>query len=329
MNNNCYIHGIGLYTPARILTNDDLSNIVDTTDEWISTRTGIKQRHILAEGEQLSDMGFLAAKDALEKTGLAAEDISHLIVATTTSEYICPATSGIIAHKLGCTKAMAFDFNAACTGFLYGLTMVQGFLASTPKANILLICAEALTRKLNWQDRSSCVLFGDGAAAVVFRNTEQKALARLLNISCHSDGSLHDLITIGGGTHKSYAPGEPVGEEMFLHMQGREVFKHAVRNMTAVCNEVLEDHNISIDQVDLFIPHQANLRIIEAVGSRLKIDENKVFTNVQKYGNTSSASVPIAIAEALNTGRIKSSDIVLVSAVGAGFTWGAGLIEFI
>ncbi len=328
MKNNCYIHGIGLYTPTRILTNDELSHMVDTTDEWISTRTGIKQRHILSDGEQLSDMGFLAATEALDKAGLAAQDISHIIVATTTPEYTCPATAGIIANRLGCTNAMAFDFNAACTGFLYGLAMVQGFLASTPKSNILLICAEALTRKLNWQDRSSCVLFGDGAGAMVFKSTPQKAVASLVNVSCHSDGKLHDLITIGGGTHKSYALDETIGEEMFLHMQGREVFKHAVRNMTAVCNEVLEANNTNIEQIDLFIPHQANLRIIEAVGNRLNIDESKVFTNVQKYGNTSSASVPIAIAEAVNSGRIKSKDMVLVSAVGAGFTWGAGLFEF-
>ncbi len=329
MKSNCYINGIGIYAPKRILTNEELSRIVDTTDEWISTRTGIKQRHILSDDEQLSDMGFFAANEALAQAKLRAEDISHVIVATTTSEYVCPATAGIIAHKLGCNKAMAFDFNAACTGFLYGLSMVQGFLASTPSANILLICAEALTRRVNWQDRSSCVLFGDGAGAMVISGAESTAIAKILNVICHSDGSLQDLITIGGGTHKAYTLNEPIGDEIFLHMQGREVFKHAVRNMTAVCNEVLSSSAKNIEDIDLFIPHQANLRIIESVGSRLNISDNKVFTNVQKYGNTSSASVPIAIGEALQSQKIMPHNLVLVSAVGAGFTWGAGLLEFV
>ncbi len=328
MKNNCYINGFGIYAPKRILTNDDLSRIVDTNDEWISTRTGIKQRHILADDEQVSDLGFLAAQDALNQAGVQAQDITHVLVATTTPEYLCPATSALIAHRLGCTKAMAFDFNAACTGFLYGLSLVQGFLASTPNAKILLICAEALTRKLNWQDRGSCVLFGDGAGAMVLSTTQEKAKARLLRVSCHSDGSLSHLISIGGGTHKAYTLNEPISDEMFLHMQGREVFKYAVRNMTAVCNEVLQDNDSNISDVDLFIPHQANLRIIEAVGSRLKIEPHKVFTNVQKYGNTSSASVPIAIAEAIGEGKVMQNSLVLVSAVGAGFTWGAGLLEF-
>ncbi len=329
MNNNCYIHGIGTHTPSRIVTNDDLSKIVDTNDEWISTRTGIKARHVLADDEQGSDLGVEAAKAALAEACIDVCDLTHVIVATTTPELLCSATSTIIAKKLGCgTNVMAFDFNAACSGFLYGLSLTQGILAANPKANILLVCTEALTRRVNWQDRASCVLFGDGAGSVVLRGVKEGAKARLENVICHSDGNLCDLITIGGGTCKAYVPGEAIGDDFFLHMQGREVFKHAVRNMTAVCHEVLESSKKNLEDVDLFIPHQANLRIIEAVGSRLSLAESKVFTNVQKYGNTSSASVPLALNEARMEGAISSGNLVLLCAVGAGFTWGAALVEF-
>ncbi len=328
MKKNCYIHGIGTYTPSRIVTNDDLSRIVDTSDEWISTRTGIKTRHVLADDEQGSDLALAAAKVALAEAGLEVTDITHVLAATTTPEYACPPTATILAHKLGCTKVMAFDFNAACTGFVYGLSLAKGFLASEPTANILLVCTEALTRRLNWQDRGTCVLFGDGAGAIVLRADEVGALARLDDVICHSNGHLHNLISIGGGTNKAFALGEAIDEDFYLHMQGREVFKHAVRNMTAVCNEVLERNGLNIDDVSIFIPHQANLRIIEAVGNRLGIAENKVFTNVQKYGNTSSASVPLAMAEARNEGFVLPDSLMLVCAVGAGFTWGAGLLKF-
>ncbi len=329
MNKNPYIHGIGMYVPTRIVSNNDLSKIVDTNDEWITTRTGIKNRHILADDEQVSDAGFMAAKDALQNAGLEASDVTHLLVGTTTPEFLCPPAATIIANKLGCGKIMAFDFNAACTGFIYGLSLAQGLLMSNPDAKVLLVCSEALTRRLNWQDRTTCVLFGDGAGAMLLSNEHSGAIARLVNVACHSDGSLHELITIGGGTGKSYELGEAITEEFYVQMQGREVFKHAVRNMTTVCHEVLANSGRSIEDVDVFIPHQANLRIIEAVGSRLPIDGTKVFTNVQKYGNTSSASVPLALAEAKNDGTITSSSLVLVCAVGAGFTWGAGLLEFV
>ncbi len=329
MNKNCYVNGIGFYTPAKTLSNDDLSRIVDTNDEWISTRTGIKMRHVLADDEQGSDLGVVASKDALAEAKFEAAEITHLLVATSTPEYMCPSTSTILAHKLGCTKAMAFDFNAACSGFVYGLSLAGAFLASDPNAKVLLVCTEALTRRVNWQDRATCVLFGDGAGAVVLSNKQEGAVARLVDVACHSDGSLNHLITIGGGTNKAYALGEAVGEDFYLHMQGREVFKHAVRNMLAVCNEVLLRNERTVADVDAFVPHQANLRIIEAVGSRLNIDASKVFTNVQKYGNTSSASVPLALGEARAEGFISSGSLVLVCAVGAGFTWGAGLLEFI
>ncbi len=328
MNSSSYIHGIGIYIPERVLTNDDLSRIVDTNDEWITTRTGIKSRHILADDEQVSDAGCKAAQHALKDAGIDASEITHVLVGTTTPELLCPPTATILSHKLGCSKVMAFDFNAACTGFLYGLSLANGFLLSNPNAKILLVCSEALTRRLNWQDRATCVLFGDGAAAIVLSSEQQGAIARVVDVICHSDGSLNHLITIGGGTNKSYALGEAITEDFYVHMQGREVFKHAVRNMTAVCHEVLEQNNRKIDDVHIFIPHQANMRIIEAVGSRLPLDESKVFTNVQKFGNTSSASVPLALCEARDAGNIAANNLVMICAVGAGFTWGAGLLEF-
>ncbi len=329
MNNNNYIHGIGIYAPERILSNDDLSKFVDTNDEWISTRTGIKQRHILAEKEQNSDMAFAAAQEALKAANAQASEITHILLGTATPDYLCPSTATIVAHKLGCGNIMAFDFNAACTGFIYGLSLAKDILAGNPNAKILLICSEALTRKVNWEDRGTCVLFGDGAGALVLSNTQQGAQARILDVICHSDGSLQNLITIGGGSAAAYEVGTPIGDEFFLHMQGREVFKHAVRSMTAVCHEILERNNLSIEDINLFIPHQANLRIIESVGSRLPIDAEKVFTNVQKYGNMSAASIPVAMGEALNGNYIEPSQLVLLSAVGAGFTWGSGIVEFL
>ncbi len=328
MKNNCYIHGLGTYVPEQILTNQDLMCKVDTNDEWITTRTGIKQRHVLAAGEQATDIALKASKKALAEAGLQAADVTHILLATCTPEFLCPSTASLLAHKLGCGTVMALDFNAACSGFLYGLSLSQSFLSTQPDAVVLLVCVEALTRKMNWNDRTTCVLFGDGAGVLVLRATPQKALASVSNVICHTDGKLWDLITIGGGTHLEYKCGDSIGEEFFLQMQGREVFKHAVRNLVAVAREVLEQSQRTLEDVDLYVPHQANLRIIEAVGSRLQLPEEKVFANVQKYGNTSSASVPLALQDAREQGKIGQGTKTMVASVGAGFTWGGGLIDF-
>ncbi len=333
MKPTCHIHGLGTHVPERILTNDDLSRIVDTNDEWITTRTGIKQRHILAEDENASDIGIKAAHKALSEAGATPEEVTHVIVATCTPEYICPSTASLIAHKLGCGTVMALDFNAACSGFLYGLSMSNAMLMADPKATILLVCVEALTRRLNWQDRTSCVLFGDGAGALVLRTSDtkssgEKALASVSNVICHTDGKLWDLITIGGGTAGQYKMGDSISEEFFLQMQGRDVFKHAVRNLVAVAHEVLEQSQLTFEDIDLYIPHQANLRIIEAVGSRLKLPDEKVFSNVHKFGNTSSASVPLALQDAREQGVLTQGKRAMVASVGAGFTWGCGILDF-
>ncbi len=324
----CYLHSLGIHVPERVLTNEDLSRIVDTNDEWITTRTGIKNRYILAEGENASDIGTYAAQKALDEAGLAATDVTHVLVATCTPEFMCPSTASIISKNLGCNIVMALDFNAACSGFLYGLSLCESILTTHQDAVVLLVCVEALTRRLNWEDRGSCVLFGDGAGAMVLRATPEKALAKVSNIICHTDGKLWDLITIGGGTRTTYKTGDSIEEEYFLHMQGREVFKHAVRNLVSVAHEVLDQSGLSFDDIDLYVPHQANIRIIEAVGSRLSLPEEKVFANVHKYGNTSSASVPLALHDAREQKRIVSGKKLMVASVGAGFTWGAGILDF-
>ena len=327
--NTCIIHGIGTYVPSRMLTNDDLSRIVDTNDEWITTRTGIKKRHVLADDENASDAGLHAAQQALADAGLDAKSVTHVLVATCTPDYLCPSVACILAGKLGCNPVMALDFNAACSGFIYGLDMARSIIAANPDATILLISSEALTRRVNWQDRSTCVLFGDGAGAIVLRGGQHGAgMGQIKDTTCLSDGTLWELITIGGGTKKRYELEEPVGEDFFLHMQGREVFKHAVRNMASICQTVLTRNNMTINDVDLLVPHQANVRIIEAVGSRLDMPAERVFINVHEYGNTSSASVVLALADARAQGRLKPGSQVLAASFGAGLTWGAVLLQF-
>ncbi len=343
MNTHCAIRGFATSLPARILTNDDLSLLVDTNDEWIRTRTGITERRVLSEDESPVTFACNAAQDALRAAGVSAQQVTHVLVATCTPEYLCPSTASRIAGTLGCAShVMALDFNAACTGFVYGLSLSQALItqAITSQSQtpvVLLVCVEALTRRMNWKDRSTAVLFGDGACALVLSSANMtdvhdatgkppQTKGIVNDVACHSDGTLWELINIGGGTKNAYAVGDVLEEDFFLHMQGRDVFKHAVRNLTAVCQDVVKRNGYTMDDVDLFVPHQANLRIIEAVGQRLALPEHKVFTNVQKYGNTSSVSVPLALAEA----RLAhpSASRVLVAAVGAGFTWGAALLEF-
>lgn len=319
---------MGTYVPSRILTNADIVTFVETTDEWITSRTGISQRHVLAEGENTSDAGLAAARAALAEAGVQPDEVTHVFVATCTPDSLCPSVACIVAGKLGCGQVMALDFNAACSGFLYGLSLVRGIISTDPQAKVLLLCAEGLTRRVNWQDRSTCVLFGDGAGAVLVSGNAEDSIGVLEDVVCTSDGTLQHLISIGGGTAQSYKPGDPVDEEFFIRMQGREVFKHAVRNMTAVCLDLLKKNGLSIQDVDLLVPHQANMRIIEAVGSRLEISADHVFTNVQNYGNTSSASVPIALGDARAQGRIGKGSLVLMTSFGSGLTWGAALIRF-
>ncbi len=330
-----HIQGLGTYVPTKRITNVDLMSLVDTNDEWIVSRTGIKARHMLADDENGPDAGTEAALKALEDAGIAAEDITHVLTATCTPDYLCPSTACIISGKIGSHGAMAFDLNAACTGFVYGLDVANSILAGKPGAKVLLVGSEAFTRRLNWEDRTTCILFGDGAAAAVLTNgdagTPKRCLPsapRLRDVRCGADGRQYPLLTVGGGTNRNYKPGDPVQDDFYLQMQGREVFKQAVRSLSAVCSELLEDNGLTLEDIDLFIPHQANLRIIEAVGDRLKLGSEKIFVNLDEYGNTSAASIPLGIGDACAQGRIRPGSRVLLSAFGGGFTWGAALLEF-
>lgn len=330
-----HIQGLGTYVPTKRITNVDLMSLVDTNDEWIVSRTGIKARHMLADDENGSDAGTEAALKALEDAGITAEDITHVLTATCTPDYLCPSTACIISGKIGSHGAMAFDLNAACTGFVYGLDVANSILAGKPGAKVLLVGSEAFTRRLNWEDRTTCILFGDGAAAAVLTNgdagTPKRCLPsapRLRDVRCGADGRQYPLLTVGGGTNRNYKPGDPVQDDFYLQMQGREVFKQAVRSLSAVCSELLEDNGLTLEDIDLFIPHQANLRIIEAVGDRLKLGSEKIFVNLDEYGNTSAASIPLGIGDACAQGRIRPGSRVLLSAFGGGFTWGAALLEF-
>lgn len=324
------LRGFGAYAPERILTNADIESMVETTDEWITTRTGIRQRHVVAPGQTTSDLAVEAARAALADAGLDTTDITHVLMATCTPDASCPNTACIVARKLGMTGVMALDCNAACSGFLYGLELAQGIVAARPASRVLLVAAEALSLRCNWKDRTTCVLFGDGAGAtVVTADGDATAGGAMLEDSIvTSDGALGDLLTIGGGTANPYAIGDSVGEEYFVRMQGRDVFKHAVRSMTQVCNDLMARNGLTTEDVDLVIPHQANLRIIEAVGDRLGFASEKVFVNVHDFGNTSAASIPLALADARAQGRIRPGMRVLLTTFGGGFTWGAALLRF-
>lgn len=328
MNHSCLLTALGVYTPEHRLTNAELCTMVDTSDEWITSRTGIRSRRRLAPEESTATMGLAAAKRALQSAGVQPQDLSHIIVATCTPDKLCPSTACIIAGSLGAPSCMAFDINAACSGYLYGVSLCRSILAGQPDATILFIAAEAMTRRMNWNDRSTCVLFGDGATASIFSATAAQPLAQVRDVLCDADCSLHSLITIGGGAEKELPAGQNIQDDFFLQMQGREVFKHAVRRMAEACKTLLERNGLTIHDIDLLVPHQANMRIIEAVGSRLGIEGSKVFANVEQYGNTSAASVPLALSEALQAQVLSPGKRVLCVSFGAGLTWSALLLDF-
>lgn len=329
MSATSYINGLGLYVPPREVTNADLEDLVETSDEWITARTGIKVRHLADKGRPASDLAFEASKVALKQAGVEPGELTHILVATCTPDSYCPSTASVLGWKLGAKTPMAVDINAACTGFLYSVEMARSLICANPEAKVLVTAAEVLSSRTNWEDRSTCVLFGDGAGAAVItaEPTDDTPLC-IGNLLLRSDGQYGDLLTIlGGGSRSPYTLGEEIRDDFFISMEGREIFKHAVRNMSALCKEVLDEAGMSIDNVDLLVPHQANLRIIEALGNRLKIDREKVFANVQKYGNTSAASIPIALTECKEAGLIKPGATVLITSFGAGLTWGAGLLH--
>ncbi len=323
-----FIRGLGFYVPANVVTNQDLESRVETSDEWITTRTGIKQRHI-STGEITSDLGAEASRRALADAGLPLDDVTHVICATCSPDSYCPNTATQIAHKLGLVGRMAFDLNAACSGFIYGLQTARALIALDPGAVVLVVASEVLSSRINWQDRTTCVLFGDGSGAAVVSADAAPGGVEIVDALLESDGQYGELLTIlGGGSARPYALGEAVDEDFYIQMNGREVYKVAVRSMADVCRRMLDKHGLGVDDLDHFVAHQANLRIIEAVGKKLGLARETVFANVQSYGNTSAASVGIALAEGKADGTFTAGQRVLLTTFGAGFTWGALLLQF-
>ncbi len=328
--NNTYILGVGHYVPHRVLTNADLEQMVSTSDEWIITRTGIRERRIAAEGEACSDLALKAAVSAMKMANISAEDITHIFVATFTPDYCTPTAACILQDKLKATKCeMAMDIAAGCSGFSYGLEVSRGIIAHRPEAKILLVGSEVCSCRVNFRDRNTCVLFGDGAGAAILTG-EISGAGKVLDILLRADGSLGHLLPVGkqGGSAAPFKVGQEVSEDYFIQMNGRELFKHAVRGMAEMSLRLLKKNGLSLSEIDLFIPHQANLRIIDAVAKKLELPRERVFINVHRYGNTSAASVIIALSEAYHQGHISRGYRVLMSTFGAGLTWGSILLQF-
>jgi 3-oxoacyl-[acyl-carrier-protein] synthase III len=310
----------GSYLPEKILSNDELSKFVDTSDEWIRTRSGIRSRHIAAEAEETSDLALNAALRALTAAELSALDIDLLIVATTTPDMIFPSTACIVQNKLGARNAVAFDIQAVCSGFVYALSIADKMVASGAYKNALIIGAEVYSRILNWKDRTTCVLFGDGAGAVVLTSANTPGI---LATKLHSDGSRGGILNVPGHVRNGVVHGDP-----YVHMDGPAVFKMAVNVMADVCNETLAMANMTAADIDWLVPHQANVRIIDATGKKLGVAPEKTVVTVQGQGNTSAASIPLALDTAVRDGRIKPGDVVQTVGVGGGFTWGSALIRW-
>ncbi|MFY9496356.1 MAG: beta-ketoacyl-ACP synthase III [Halanaerobiales bacterium] len=326
MGKKATITGLGKYIPPKILTNKDLEKMVDTSDEWITTRTGIKERHIVEDDVSTSDIAFYAAQEALENSGLSAEELDLIIVATVTPDMPFPATACIVQERLGAKNAAAFDLEAGCSGFVSSLAVAAQFIESGLYKNALVIGAEILSRITDWEDRSTCVLFGDGAGAAVLQATDQGGM---LAFELGADGSGGKSLYIpAGGSLKPSSTTTIEEKEHYIRMEGNQVFKFAVKTMGYAAVKVIEKAGLKAEDVDLFIPHQANTRIIQAAANKLKLSEDKVFVNLPKYGNTSSASVPIALAEAREEGLIKNGDIIVLVAFGAGLTWASTVIEW-
>ena len=315
------IIGCGSYLPSNVVTNDELAKRVDTSDEWIVARTGIRQRHVAAEGETTSDLAV--ATRAMEHAGVTAADIDMIIVATATPDNTFPATATKVQHRLG-VVGFAFDVQAVCSGFVYALTTADMYIRNGQAKTVLVIGAETFSRILDWEDRRTCVLFGDGAGAVVLQAVEGQGTIKdqgILASRLHSDGSKYELLYVNGGPSSTQTVG-------YLQMEGKEVFRHAVTNLAGVIREVLADTGLEASDIDWLVPHQANRRILDSTAKKFGISEDKVVITVDRHANTSAASIPLALAEAVHDGRIQRGDIVILEAMGGGFTWGAALVRW-
>jgi len=319
-----HVIGCGSCLPGTILTNAELAARMDTSDEWIRTRTGIRQRHIAAPGEKTSDLAVAAATAAMKDAGATGSDIDLVICATTTPDETFPAVGTMIQSRIGMTKGAGFDVQAVCSGFIYALAVADNFIRCGQARTALVVGAETMSRLMDWNDRTTCVLFGDGAGAIVLSAGEgagTPADRGVLNTRVFSDGRLHDLLYVDGGPSTTQTTG-------FLRMQGKEVFRHAVANIAAAIQASADAAGVSVAEIDWFVPHQANQRILDGTANRLHIDPARVVSTVAFHGNTSAASVPLALATAVADGRIKRGDLVLLEAMGGGLTWGAGLIRW-
>ena len=320
------IIGTGSYVPKKVLTNKDLESIVDTTDEWIFTRTGMRERHIAAENQAASDLGAEAAKKALEDAGISAEELDLVIVATLSPDMFFPSTACFVQEKIGAKKAFCFDIGAACSGFLYAMDNARAQIACGAVKTALVIGTEKMSTFIDWEDRSTCILFGDGAGAAILQaGGEGRGVMQSV---MGSDGSLAHLLSTPGGGSRNPISHEMIDQKQhFLKMEGRDVFKHAVTRMTEAVVRALEKNEVSADEIKCFIPHQANIRIIDAIAKRLKVAD-RMYTNVEKYANTSSAALAIALDEAVKDGTITKGDLVVLTVFGGGFTWGANVLEW-
>jgi len=321
------IAGTGSYTPGKILTNADLEKMVDTSDEWIRARTGIRERAIVKNGTVTSDLCKEAALKALKEAKILPEDLDAIIVGTITGDVRFPATACYVQEKIGAVNAVAFDLNAACSGFIYALTIADSMLKAPENKNILIIGTEILSSITNWKDRNTAVLFGDGAGACIIKKSDGQR--GILGTYIQSDGRLSKLLTMQAGGTK-YPDSKAITDEKlkYISMEGREVFKHAVKNMVDAAEVIVREIGLTSSDIKLLIPHQANIRIIESVAKKLKIPMEKVFVNLDKYGNTSAASIPIALDEARKEGKINKEDICLMVVFGGGFTWGSAVVRF-
>jgi len=333
MTQRSIILGCGSYLPDQIVTNDELSRRIDTSDEWIVARTGIRQRHIAPADQTTSDLALQAARRALDHAGVAASEVDLLILATTTPDQTFPATATTVQTRLGMTNGAAFDIQAVCSGFIYALSVADNFIKGGQAETIVVIGAETFSRILDWEDRGTCVLFGDGAGAVVLRkasasdlesNTSESGHNRgrgILSTHLHSDGSTNDLLYVDGGPSSTQTVGH-------VRMNGREVFRHAVTNLAAIVGETLDANGLSADDIDWLVPHQANKRILDSTARKLGLPSERVVVTVDRHANTSAASIPLALDEAVKDGRIKRGDLVLMEAMGGGLTWGSGLVRW-
>jgi 3-oxoacyl-[acyl-carrier-protein] synthase-3 len=324
---NALITGWGMYAPARVMTNEDLTKLVETSDEWIVSRTGIRERRIAADDETTTTLSVHAARDALAVAGVDASEVDMIVLGTCSPDYPLPATACLVARDLGATRAAAFDLSAACSGFVYALATATGFVRSGMYRNVLVIGVEVLSRFINWQDRNTCVLFGDGAGAVLLQASDQPG--GMTGFHLFADGSgFEGIIVPGGGSACPASPRTAAEGQHFIHMAGRDVYKYATRQLAESALAAVRDAGLTMADIDQFVFHQANLRIIEHVARELQMPMEKTYLNIEKYGNTSAASVPMALAEAVAAGRIKEGDRVLMVAFGAGYTAAAAVVEW-